>query len=133
VWRLVATDRRSTTAPALTPGRGPLGDDALLPVADHVRAIFRDEQGELLRAVVSCFVRSPLASGGRPLGRGCHPPRYGSTLERSEELAEAPREESERDGDRQRDLDVRRMLGRGRRATSHGAGIDIASPQLKSP
>jgi hypothetical protein len=31
------------------------------------------------------------------LAQGCHPRSSGSTLERSEELAEAPREESERD------------------------------------
>ena len=90
---------------------------------------FRDEQGELLRAVVSALCA---ARGERwTLAQGCHPRSSGSTLERSEELAEAPREESERDSDRQCNRYVRWMLG-GRCATTHGAGIDITSPRLKS-
>jgi hypothetical protein len=44
--------------------------------------------------VVSAFVRSLLASGGCPL-RDASPRSSGSTLERSEEFAEAPREERE--------------------------------------
>jgi hypothetical protein len=44
--------------------------------------------------LVSGFVRSPLAHGGCPL-RDASPRSSGSTLERSEELAEAPREERE--------------------------------------
>jgi len=53
-----------------------------------------DEQGELLRARGQRFVRSLLASGGCPL-RDASPPSSGSTLERSQEFAEAPREERE--------------------------------------
>ena len=54
----------------------------------------RDEHGELLRARGQRFVRSLLASGGCPL-RDASPRSSGSTLERSEEFAEAPREERE--------------------------------------
>jgi hypothetical protein len=54
---------------------------------------FRDEQGEVLRAVVSALCaarwRTVDARSGMP------PAVVRSTLERSEELAEAPREESE--------------------------------------
>ena len=89
-----------------------------------------DEQGELLRAVVSALRAQPVGERWT-LAQGCHLRSSGSTLERSEELAEAPREESERDRDRQCNRYVRWMLG-GRCATSHGAGIDITSPRLKS-
>src|SRR6266566_1590259 len=54
-----------------------------------------------------------------------------SKLERSEELAETPREESERDRDRHCNGYVRWMLGV-RCSTSHDAGIGIASLGLKS-
>ena len=71
-----------------------------------------------------------LAKGGRSLRDATAVVR--STLERSEELAEAPRKERERDRDRQCNRYVRWMLG-GRCATSHGADIDITSPRLRPP
>ena len=81
-----------------------------------------------MRAVVSALCAARLRTVDARSGT---PPRpSGSTLERSEELAEAPREESERDRDRQCNRYVRRMLG-GRCAASHGVGIDITSPRLK--
>jgi hypothetical protein len=54
----------------------------------------RDEQGELLHGRGQHFVRSLLASGGCPLS-DTSPRSSGSTLERSKEFAEAPREERE--------------------------------------
>jgi hypothetical protein len=84
--QITTTDTRATGPAQLSP--------AVVVPTNRDSYASRDEQGKLLRARGQRFVRSLLASGGCPL-RDASPRATGSTLERSEEFAEAPREERE--------------------------------------
>jgi hypothetical protein len=85
--RRPTSGRRSSRSPAPLRENAKTCSHVAVPTnRDSYR--LRGEQAERLRAFGQRLVRSPLAHGGCPRSSG-------STLERSEELAEAPREERE--------------------------------------